>query len=279
MKKPATFAQTAGIIFSEAPNAATGAKPRWIWTGKEELVEYTKRHYRQRVRSPDLLSFHVAVKETDLWISAEQALEKEAVGLVLDCRHQLEHYVAGHPSFLTALQPFPEDPYAPAIVKDMISRTRGLAVGPMASVAGAIAQHVGLGLLRWTSQVIVENGGDIFLKAARRVTVALFAGKSALSDQVGLVIPQRMMPLGVCSSSATVGHSLSMGAADVVCVLSPSATLADGAATALCNRIGGKKELRRLDALAGAIEGILGVVVIKGDQLATWGDVELVTLG
>ena len=243
------------------------------------MAEYTERHYRKRVRSPDLLSFHVAVKETDLWISAEQALEEEAVGLVLDCRHHLEHYIATHPSFLTTLQPFPADPFAPAMVKEMISRTRGLGVGPMASVAGAIAQHVGLGLLRWTHQVIVENGGDIFLKASRRVTVSLFAGQSPLSDRVGLIIPERMMPLGVCSSSATVGHSLSMGAADAVCVLAPSAALADGAATALCNRIGGKKELRRLDALAKDIEGILGVVVILGDQLATWGDVELVTLG
>jgi hypothetical protein len=225
------------------------------------------------------LSFHVAVKETDLWISAEHVLEREAVGLVLDCRHQLEQYGASHPSFLTALEPLSADPYAPAVVKDMISRTRGLGVGPMASVAGAIAQHVGLGLLGWSGQIIVENGGDIFLKAARSVTVCLFAGESPLSDHVGLVIPERMMPLGVCSSSATVGHSLSTGVADVVCVLSPSAALADGAATALCNRIGSRKELRRLDALAGAIEGIIGVVVIMGDHLATWGDVELAALG
>jgi ApbE superfamily uncharacterized protein (UPF0280 family) len=242
------------------------------------MAEYTERHYRTRVRSPDLLSFHVAVKETDLWISAEQALEKEAVGLVVDCRHRLEHYIATHPSFLTALQPFPEDPYAPAIVKEMISSTREVGVGPMASVAGAIAQHVGLGLLPWTRQVIVENGGDIFLRAARDVTVSLFAGQSPLSERVGLIIPERMMPLGVCSSSATVGHSLSMGVADAVCVLSPSAALADGAATALCNRIGGKKELRRLDRLAKSIEGVVGVVVIMGDQLATWGAVELAAI-
>jgi ApbE superfamily uncharacterized protein (UPF0280 family) len=243
------------------------------------MGDYTERHYRTRVRSPDLLSFHVAVKETDLWISAEQTLEKEAVGLVLDCRHHLEHYIATHPSFLTTLQPFPQDPYAPAIVKEMISSTREIGVGPMASVAGAMAQHVGLGLLPWTRQVIVENGGDIFLRAARDVTVSLFAGQSSLSERVGLVIPERMMPLGVCSSSATVGHSLSMGVADAVCVLSPSAALADGAATALCNRIGGKKELRRLDTLAKSIEGVVGVVVIMGDQLATWGDVELAAIG
>ena len=242
------------------------------------MAEYTERHYRKRVRSPDLLSFHVAVKETDLWISAEQSLEEEARALALDCRQHLEHYITAHPSFLTTLQPYPTDPYAPPIVKDMISHTRHLGVGPMASVAGAIAQHVGLGLLSWTHQVIVENGGDIFLKAGRRVTVSVFAGQSSLSERIGVVIPKRMMPLGVCSSSATVGHSLSMGGANVVCVLSPSATLADGAATALCNRVRGKKELKHLDTLAKGIDGILGVLAIVGDQLATWGDVELVAL-
>ncbi|MBW1868220.1 MAG: UPF0280 family protein, partial [Deltaproteobacteria bacterium] len=103
-------------------------------------------------------------------------------------------------------------------------------MGPMAAVAGAIAQYVGMGLLDLTDQVIVENGGDIFLKADRSLTVSVFAGASPLSGRFGLLIPVSRMPLGVCSSSATVGHSLSRGIADVVCILSPSSALADGAA-------------------------------------------------
>ncbi|MCK5487351.1 MAG: UPF0280 family protein, partial [Desulfobacterales bacterium] len=91
----------------------------------------------------------------------------------------------------------------------MIEATKKIGVGPMASVAGAIAQYVCAGLLMLSSQVIVENGGDICLKANRPVTVAIFAGASPLSERFGLLIPVKKKPLGICSSSATVGHSLS----------------------------------------------------------------------
>ncbi|MGD2127060.1 MAG: UPF0280 family protein [Desulfobacteraceae bacterium] len=242
------------------------------------MSEYKERHYRRRVRSSDLAPFHVAIKETDLWISAEQPLEEEAKALVFNHRRQLENYISAHPDFLTTLQPYPEDPYAPPIVKEMISFTRGLGVGPMASVAGAIAQHVALGLLRRTNQVIVENGGDIFLKVNRPVTVSIFAGDSPLSEKIGLAIPARIMPVGVCSSSATVGHSLSMGAADVACIISYSAVLADGAATALCNKVRSKKDLKRLGSWAQQTDGIRGALVILGGQMATWGEIELVGL-
>ena len=104
------------------------------------MTEYTERTYRKRVNAGDLVSFHVAVKETDLWVSADQNLEKETRDLVLNQRHQLENYIGIHPDFLTTLKPYPEDPYAPPMIKEMIETTRDLGVGPMASVAGAIAQ-------------------------------------------------------------------------------------------------------------------------------------------
>ena len=114
--------------------------------------------------------------------------------------------------------------------------------------------------------------------ANRPVTVSIFAGTSPLSEKIGLVIPPRLMPLGVASSSGTVGHSLSLGKADVGCVVSPSAALADAAATALCNRIQGPKDLNRIDEWARGIKGILGALVILGDKMATWGQIELVAI-
>ena len=148
----------------------------------------------------------------------------------------------------------------------------------MATVAGAIAQFVAKGLLQITDQVIVENGGDIFLSVNRQATVSIFAGKSPLSEKIGLVIPIRQMPLGICSSSGTVGHSLSMGVTDVVCIISSSAVLADGAATALGNKIKSKKDLKRVGAWADQINGISGGLAIVEDRMATWGDIELVGL-
>jgi ApbE superfamily uncharacterized protein (UPF0280 family) len=242
------------------------------------MIEYRERTYRKRARTKDLVSFHVAVKETDLWVSAERSLENETRDLILGHRHQLERYIQSHPDFLTTLQPYPQDPYAPSLVRDMIEATRGVGVGPMASVAGAIAQYVGKGLGQWSDQVIVENGGDIFLKANRPVTVSIFAGESPLSGKIGVVIPKEKMPLGICSSSGTVGHSLSAGVADLVCLLSPSAVLADGAATALGNRIKSKTALEKVATWADQIEGIMGGLVIVRDKMATWGEIELVGL-
>jgi len=242
------------------------------------VMEYTQRFYRKRVKSEDLVSFEVMVKETDLLVSADQKLEKETRDLVFESRHQIESYIRTHPDFLTALDPYPEDPYAPPLVKEMIESTREVGVGPMASVAGAIAEYVGRHLLKKTNQVIVENGGDLFLKANRPVTVSIFAGTSPLSEKVGLIISPKIMPLGVASSSGTVGHSLSLGKADVGCVVARSAALADAAATALSNRIQGPKDLSSIDEWAKGIKGILGALVILGEKMATWGEIELVAL-
>ena len=239
---------------------------------------HEKRTYRNKVRARGMTSFRVTVKETDLWISADRDLKKETTDLVLECRAQLESYINIHPEFATSLTPGRQDPYAPSMIREMIDATRGLGVGPMASVAGAIAQYVGRGLMRITDQIIVENGGDIFLTARRPVTVSIFAGDSLLSEKFGLLISERQMPSGVCSSSARVGHSLSMGIADVVCLLSPSAALADGAATALGNRITAKKDIEKVAGWADEMEGITGGVVIVEDSMATWGDIELVGL-
>jgi ApbE superfamily uncharacterized protein (UPF0280 family) len=242
------------------------------------MGEYEERHYRKRVNARDLVSFRVVVQETDLWVSADRSLEEETRDLILVHRYQLERYIQSHPDFLTTLQPYPVDPCAPSLVKEMIEVTRGVGVGPMASVAGAIAQYVARGLQQWTDQVIVENGGDIFLKANRPVTVSIFAGDSPLSGKIGVMIPREKMPMGICSSSATVGHSLSMGVADLVCLLSSSAALADGAATALGNRIKSNTELGKIANLAGQMKGIRGGLVIVGDKMATWGEIELVAL-
>jgi len=225
------------------------------------------RTYRKRITADDLVSFNVRIKETDLLVSSDRDLYKRTIELVLDYRYQLENYIKSHPEFLTTLQPYPDDPYAPSIIKDMISSTRDIGVGPMASVAGASAE-----------QVIIENGGDIFLKVNRPVTVSILAGESPLSDRIGISIPTRLMPLGVCSSSGSVGHSLSMGHTDVTTILSSSAVRADGAATALGNRVRTKTDLERLAEWAADIEGILGGIVIMGDNMVTWGKVEIVEL-
>jgi len=165
--------------------------------------------YRTLVSSP-LKSFRVVYKETDLFILAEKDLTSETLSLVRSIRLPLEAYILKNPLFLKSLQPLPEDPDAPEIVKTMLKAGMVAKVGPMASVAGAIAEKVGRTLLKkgLTSQIAVENGGDIFVFLKKPVKIALFAGDSPFSGKIALLIKKELMPCGVCSSSGKIGHSL-----------------------------------------------------------------------
>lgn len=236
---------------------------------------YEPRTYRHWVRSKDLISFNVTAKETDLYIRASRNLKTKALKLVLKYRDTLERYIERHPSFLTSLEPIPISEDAPHIVKSMSESARKAGVGPMASVAGAIAEFVGTELLAFSPEVIVENGGDIFLKSLKRRIINIYAGKSPLSGKIGLEIEADETPMGICTSSGTVGHSLSYGKADAVVVLSQSPTLADAAATAIGNLIKQPNDIPSGIEFAKGIEGIKGLLVIKDDKVGLWGEVKI----
>ncbi len=205
-------------------------------------MEYDERTYRSLMRGKALVSFPVCLRETDLSISVDEAsytpsLPEKALELVYRCRRQLEGYISLDPAFIHSLQPYPLRPDAPRIARVMAGASARAGVGPMAAVAGAIAEQVGRGLLGQVHEVIVENGGDIFLKILRPRRAAIFAGASSLSERVQLQVAPDGRCWGLCTSSGTVGPSLSFGRADAAVVLSRSAALADAAATALGNRV------------------------------------------
>jgi len=227
-----------------------------------------------------LVGFRVVVRETDLWVLAARDFSRKAREVVLQERRQLEAYIAGHPGFLTTLTPWPEDPFAPPVAREMIAAARRVGVGPMAAVAGALAERVGRALEQepLSPEVIVENGGDLYLKVTFPAIVSLFAGKSPLSHRVGLNIEPDLSPLGVCTSSGSVGHSLSFGRADAACILAHKASLADAAATALGNLVPEAEAIGAALAWAASVPEILGAVVVVGDKLGAWGRVELVPL-
>jgi ApbE superfamily uncharacterized protein (UPF0280 family) len=239
---------------------------------------YEERSYRNTVRTDDLKNFEVIVKETDLLVRAERDLSRETRESILKYRHQLETYIAVHPEFVRSLVPLNEDPYAPELVKEMIRVSTLANVGPMASVAGAMAESVSKDLLEISKEVIVENGGDIYLATSRERTIGIYAGSSPLSFKLGITISPEDSPLGVCTSSGTVGPSLSFGKADAVCVLSKSAALADAAATAVGNVVRGGKDVERGLEKGSEIEGVLGTLIIIGEQMGVWGKIRLVRL-
>ncbi len=240
---------------------------------------YVARTYRNLVKTKDLTPFRVTIRETDLLLLAQRKLESETREAVIRYRWQIEEYILHHPEFHTNLTPVGNDPHAPKIVREMIKSSRLANVGPMASVAGAIAEFVGKDLIPFSPEIICENGGDIFVASSKERIVGVFAGKSPLSLKVGLRIKPGDTPLGVCSSSGTVGHSLSFGRADAVCVLSKSASLADAAATSIGNLVKGKGDIERGLNYGSQIQGVIGVLIIVGKAMGVRGGLELTRLG
>ena len=236
---------------------------------------YQPRTYRHWVKDKDLVSFNVAVKETDLYIRAQTNLKRKALKLVLKYRNILERYIERHPSFLTSLEPVDIGDDAPQMVTEMAESARKVGTGPMAAVAGAIAEFVGSQLLDSSPEVIVENGGDIYLKSLDKRLIGIYAGESPLTGKIGLEINGQDTPMGICTSSGTVGHSSSQGKADAVIALSPSAALADAAATAIGNLVSQPEDISSGIEFAQGIDGLRGVIIIQGDNMGLWGEVKI----
>ncbi|MBP1708916.1 MAG: hypothetical protein H6Q40_705 [Deltaproteobacteria bacterium] len=239
---------------------------------------YEERTYRDRVRTADLINFEVMVRETDLLVRAKKDLTHETRESVLKYRHQLETYIAGRPEFQKSLIPMQDDAFAPEIAREMIRTSRVVGVGPMAAVAGAMAEFVARDLLPFSDEIIVENGGDLYLATAKERAVGIYAGSSPLSLKVGILVTPEDSPLGICTSSGTVGPSLSFGKADAVCILSKSAALADAAATAVGNLVRDKKDMESGLERAKSIEGVLGCLLILADRMGAWGNVKVARL-
>jgi ApbE superfamily uncharacterized protein (UPF0280 family) len=237
-----------------------------------------EREYRNLVSARDLVTFRVTVQETDLFVMAEKRLSRETRDAVVRHRHSIEAYIASHSQFRESLIPLQDDPLAPKIVREMLQASQECGVGPMAGVAGAMSHFVGEDLLNHSRDVIVENGGDIYMRSSKKRRVAIYAGQSALSLKIGVVIPSKKTPVGVCTSSGTVGHSRSFGKTDAVCIVSKSSTLADAAATAVGNSVMSKNDIETGLTRARQIDGVMGVVVVVADALGVWGDIEIVRI-
>ncbi len=231
--------------------------------------------YRRWITDGDLVSFHIAEEESDIYFRAVCNLEKEAALSLARQRSCLKEYIGQCPHFLATMEPYVVKGEAPGIAREMSHASVLAGVGPMAAVAGAIAEAVGRDLLAFSSEIIVENGGDIFLVTEKRRRVGIYAGSSPFSGKLALEIEPEDTPLGICTSSGTVGHSLSLGEADAVVILASSVALADAAATAVGNVAGCEADIPRALEKAQGIQGVLGVVVIKGEKMGAWGKVKI----
>ncbi|NLO21180.1 MAG: UPF0280 family protein [Syntrophomonadaceae bacterium] len=250
---------------------------------KREEYDYVNRHYRSLHEGTNLKYYKISIRESDLAIGVDKesytdSLVSWSYEILLGLRMDLEDYIKRQPEFKTSLAPIYLLAGAPEIVRRMNGAAWAAGVGPMAAVAGAIAQALGEQLLTRCGQVVVENGGDIFLSSESDRIIAVFAGPSKFTYKIGIKIKAGETPLGICTSSGTVGPSLSWGRADAVVITGFPTALSDAVATAAANRVKTSADLMKAIEMAQKISGITGILAIKEDTMAAWGKIEVVPI-
>lgn len=239
-------------------------------------MPYEPRTYREQVDPAGLARFEVVHAETDLLIAADRDLSQEGLAAVKALRRDVDAYVKAHPRFAESLTPVEVEPDAPPIVREMAEAARLASVGPMAAVAGAIAEAVAEALLPHTREVIVENGGDVYLVTRRERVVRVDAGGSPLSGRVALRLAPAPLGVAVCTSSAKVGPSLSLGSAHAATVVARGGALADAVASMLGNLVHEPADLALAVKRAVAVPGVMGALAIIGEAMAAAGEIALV---
>jgi len=236
-----------------------------------------KRFYRDWMKAEGLVRFDARVLETDLAILAERDLTCDALRNIVNLRNALQKYADTHEGFLATLEPVAADADAPEIVKRMCAATSEWGVGPMASVAGAFAEMVGEALRAKSKEIIVENGGDIFIASKFPRDVGIFTGgKSPFSGRLTVQVRPESGIRGICTSSGTVGHSLSRGKADAVVTFAKSAAYADAAATSIGNRVQTAADVETIIEEEKDRGNLLALVIVIGDRMGAFGEIEFV---
>ncbi|MFX0039522.1 MAG: UPF0280 family protein [Promethearchaeota archaeon] len=208
-------------------------------------------------------------KESDISIISDS---KEAILKAKESfffhRTNLENYVAKDKSFLNAFSPIRIKTEI-EIIKLMVEVAEICEVGPMASVAGALAELMRdsmqfqnldeIGDVTQCKVALVENGGEISINSEKPITVALYAGHNKLNLNIGFLIKKEDCPIGIGTSSATIGHAISLGQADSVTIFARNAALADAAATKICNLVKGEDVEKSINKGLDAIDDIAGL--------------------
>lgn len=246
------------------------------------MTEYKDRKYRDSFKDNGRISFVVEHKKTDIWVAVDsqsynEKMPQKCHSIVADLWQKMEAYLKIDSAYGKSLAPYPPSVSAPEIFYRMSQASMKAGIGPMSAVAGAVAEHVARQLKKEFpyKEIIIENGGDIYAEFCRDLDVAIFAGASPLSERVGFSIPASYSPLGICTSSGTVGPSLSFGSADAVMIICRDVLLADSYATAFGNMVKSTGDIDSLIETIGATDEILGAIIIKDDKMGITGEFEL----
>ncbi len=243
---------------------------------------FEERTYRTQFNSERFKSFEVKYLETDLWIgvnpdSFKPEIKEVALAKVTSLRNKFDKYIQAEPFFKKSLKPFHPNEDAPLEAKEMATAAEKAGIGPMSAVAGLFAREVGEEIIRNFSveELVIENGGDIYVLLKDELVLSVFAGDSILSERIGLVIPPEKKKLGICTSAGTVGPSLSYGKADAVVVICEDILLADAFATAIGNKVKSPTDVEKVIKQSGKYREIMSLLIICDDKIGIRGDYEM----
>ena len=240
-----------------------------------------------RLLFPSELEQHMlVVGETDLAICLPKNIWNEAVekGLrdkIIEHRQYLQDFIVEYPQFAASHQPLEVPLAAPPVVQKMAAAAKAAGVGPMAAVAGYFSQLAGeyLNRLPGCSEIIVENGGDIFIASTQERIIGVYAGKeNPFTGKIAVRLAAELFPCGVCTSSGTVGSSFSYGVADAAMIVAPDTALADAVATAAANLVKDGDCVAAACNYAMSIPTVQAALIVCGDQLAAAGQLVLVQI-
>jgi ApbE superfamily uncharacterized protein (UPF0280 family) len=237
---------------------------------------YEERYYREYIKKKSIKNYNVTVFETDLQIYSDVDLKDEIKKSVEDLRKILTDYIERHPEFNFSLYPVKVLPDDSDFIRHMKESSRRLNVGPMATVAGAISHYIGFLYKDRAKTLIIENGGDIYISSDEDRVVLIDAGKSKFGNKLNIKIDKEDLPVGICTSSGKMGHSLSFGKSDAVVIISKDTLLADATATAVGNFINCKKDIETGIEFIKKIDGIDGAIIIAEDSIGAYGKIKFV---
>ena len=223
-----------------------------------------------------MITERIQIDETNILLKTD-LVNHRLYNFILRQRIELINYIRKNREFLISFEPV-EVENAPFIAKMMAKAGKIADVGPMAAVAGTISE-LSMNFLRnsGAKYIIVENGGDIAIKTNKDVVMGLYAGTSSLSGQIGFKIKHGRTPMGICTSSGTVGHSISLGSADSATIFADHASIADALATSIANEAKGDLDQDAVQNCLARAEDfkdyMRGVMIVVGESAGTVGKI------
>jgi ApbE superfamily uncharacterized protein (UPF0280 family) len=242
-----------------------------------EKLDIDRSIYRDFIQSKEKYAWRVTYRFSDLLINSNKNIKNKIEKPLREIYEILDFCIKKNLSFLKSLAPVSIRPYYPSIIKKMCRVCSTFNVGPMAAVAGTVNEYLASFLLKYCDNLIIENGGDLYIKSARDLTIGVYLKNPHFKNKVFIKINLKGKPYGLCSSSSTFGHSLSFGKCDLAVVFARSSMMADAAVTAVANSINRPDDILESINHYKEFSGIKGLLIIKDKKIGIWGNLELVS--